>query len=101
MHNRWLATGMQRAEQTTSKTATCHMQHENMHPATRKTNCMQQTACNLQTRRHATRDIQHEKRKMQQEFTMRNRPDATCSMQHATHTRCKHEEATCKTDKMQ
>ncbi len=32
---------------------------------------------------------------------MRNRPDATCSMQHATHTRCKHEEAMWKTGKMQ
>jgi hypothetical protein len=76
------------------------MQHENTHPATRTTDRMQPTACNLQTRRHAT-DIHMQTDKMQREFTVCNRPDATCSiatrnthtrargkMQHAKQTRC-------------
>jgi hypothetical protein len=90
---------MQQAEQTTCKMATWYMQHENMHPATRKTDRVQQTTRNLQNRGHAT-DI-CKKDEMQQEFTMRNRRDATCSMQHATQTCCQLEDATSETGKMQ
>ncbi len=86
MHNRQLATDVQRAERTTSQTATCRMQHENVHPATCcNTRPHAADSVNLQARRHAT-DTHMQIDKMQQEFTVCNRPDATCSMEHATHT---------------
>jgi len=76
------------------------MQHENTHPATRTTDRMQPTACNLQTRRQRTYTCK-------QTRCNGNLPCATDRMQraalpHATHTHtCKREDATSKTDTMQ